>query len=69
MADQDERPTHTPGVRRGEEIKQDEGPEPGREDTGTTGADRPAGKSTGRDSSTVRPSEPIDPDSPDMPPA
>jgi hypothetical protein len=69
MANQDERPAHTPGVRKGEDIKTDAGQEPGRRDTGTTGAGRPAGKSTGRDSSTVAPTDPIDPESPDMPPA
>ena len=69
MANQDERPSHTPGTRKGEEIGRDEGKEPGREDTGTSGADRPAGTRTGRDSSTVAPTDPIDPKSPKMPPA
>jgi hypothetical protein len=69
MGNQDERPSHTPGTRKGEEISEDEGKEPGRTDTGTTGAGRPAGKSTGRDSSAVAPTDPIDPKSPDMPPA
>lgn len=68
MSNPNEKPTHTPGTRRGEEIAHDEGQEPGREDTGTTGAGRPAGKRTGRDSSTVSPTDPIDPESPDMPP-
>ena len=54
---------------RARRSRRDEGKEPGREDTGTTGAGRPAGKSTGRDSSTVAPTDPIDPNSPDMPPA
>ena len=65
----DDKGSHTPGVRKGEEIVKEEGKEPGRKDTGTTGAGRPAGKSTGRDSSTVAPTDPIDPESPDMPPA
>jgi hypothetical protein len=69
MGDPDEKVTHTPGTRRGEDIKSDDGKEPGRADTGTTGAGRPAGTSTGRDSSAVAPSEPIDPKSPKMPPA
>ena len=69
MGNPNQEPTHTPGTRKGEEIANDEGREPGREDTGTTGADRPAGTRTGRDSSTVAPQEPIDPDSPKMPPA
>lgn len=37
-------PTQEPGTRKGEEIIKEEGKEPGRHDTGTTGADRPAGK-------------------------
>jgi hypothetical protein len=61
--------THTPGVRKGEEMVKEEGKEPGRTDTGTTGAGRPAGTATGRDSSTVAPTDPIDPASPDLPPA
>lgn len=65
----DDNVTHTPGVRKGEEIVKKEGKEPGRKDTGTTGAGRPAGTSKGRDSSTVAPTDPIDPDSPDLPPA
>ena len=44
---------YTTEARKGEEIVKDEGKEPGRQDTGTTGAGRPAGKSDGRDSSTV----------------
>jgi hypothetical protein len=69
MSNPNQDPPHTPGTRKGEEIAHDEGPEPGRKDTGKTGADRPAGTRTGRDSSTASPQEPIDPDSPDMPPS
>ncbi len=69
MGDKDERPTHTPGTGKGEEIADRDGKEAGREDKGTTGAGRPAGTRTGRDSSTVAPSDPIDPKSPKMPPA
>ena len=67
MANQDERPTHTPGVRKGEELNK-KGKEAGRKDTGKSGAGRPSGTRTGRDSSTVSPTDPIDPNSPDMPP-
>ncbi len=63
-------PTHSPGVRRGEEIKEEEGKEPGREDKGTTGADRPAGTSTARDSTMINPDD-VESESggPSMPPA
>jgi hypothetical protein len=62
-------PDHHPGTRKGEEIVEEEGKEPGRKDTGTTGADRPAGESTARDSTRINPQDPIDPESPKMPPA
>jgi hypothetical protein len=62
-------PAHHPGARKGEEIKEEEGQEPGRHDTGTTGASRPTGTSTARDSTRVNPQDPIDPDSPELPPA
>ena len=62
-------PAHSPGTRKGEEIKEDDGKESGRDDTGSTGAGRPAGKRDARDSTRVNPKDPIDPDSPDMPPA
>jgi hypothetical protein len=63
--------THHPGARKGEEVIQDEGKEAGRHDKGETGKGRPAGGSTARDSTRVNPedSNPIDPDSPKMPPA
>jgi hypothetical protein len=51
--------------RRGEEIGA--GAESGRRDAGTTGqAQRPAGTSTERDSTTIDPQEPIDPESPNL---
>ena len=50
-------PTHTPGTRQGEDIKEEDGKESGREDTGTTGAGRPAGTSTARDSTAINPDE------------
>lgn len=64
-------PVHAPGARKGEDIVDDEGKESGREDAGTTGAGRPTGTSTGRDSTRVNPdkADPIDPASPKMPPA
>jgi hypothetical protein len=62
-------PVHQPGVRRGEEMVKEEGKEPGRHETGTTGAGRPAGESTARDSTRVDPQDPIDPESPKLPPA
>ena len=60
---------HHPGARRGEEIKQEEGKEPGRRDTGTDAGGRPTGESTGRDATRVDPQDPIDPKSPNFPPA
>lgn len=64
-------PTHEPGTRKGEELADTDGKEAGRFDTGETGADRPAGGSTARDSTGINPEDeqPIDPDSPNMPPA
>lgn len=63
-------PTHTAGTRQGEAIKDEEGKEPGREDTGTTGADRPAGTSDARDSTAINPGD-VESSSggPSMPPA
>lgn len=63
-------PTHTTGTRKGEDVKERDGQEPGREDTGTTGADRPAGTSTARDSTGINPDD-VDSTSggPSMPPA
>lgn len=63
-------PTHSAGTRRGEDIKDADGKEPGREDTGTTGANRPSGESTARDSTGINPeSVESDTESPNMPPA
>ncbi len=64
-------PSHTPGTRQGEEISGEEGKEPGRDDAGTTGADRPAGTSTARDSTAINPGdvESKDPNAPNLPPA
>ena len=60
-------PAHQPGTPKGEERVKKEGKEPGRKDTGTKGAKRPTGKSTGRTSTGVNPKEPIDPESPNLP--
>lgn len=64
-------PAHDPGTRKGEEITSDDGKEAGRHKKGETGAGRPAGGSTARDSTSINPEDagPIDPDSPNMPPA
>ena len=60
------KPTHQPGTEKGEELGKQQ--EPGRKDAGTTGgAKRPAGKSTGRDSTGVNPKDPVDPNSPHIP--
>jgi hypothetical protein len=64
-------PTHHPGARKGEEIMQDEGVEDGRHHGGSSGADRPTGGSTSRDSTRINPDneQPISEDSPNLPPA
>ncbi len=59
---------HVEGVGKGEEVGLG-GKEPGREATGTSGADRPSGKRTARDSTGMGGVEPTDPEMPDMPPA
>lgn len=64
-----EKPAHQTGVRKGEELREDDGKEAGRHDAGTTGADRPAGASTARDATSINPQDPIDPASPKLPPA
>ena len=64
-------PAHTPGAGKAEEKPKTEGKEPGRKDTGTTGeAERPAGKTTGKASTGINPDKenPVDPESPYMPP-
>ena len=66
----DSGPTHTPGTRQGEEKRDADGQEPGRHDEGKTGADRPAGGTTARDSSSINPdSVESDTEAPNMPPA
>ena len=64
-------PSHDWGTGKGEEKSSMEGGEAGRDDAGTTHADRPAGTSTARDSTSINPEnmDPIDPNSPNMPPA
>lgn len=64
-------PTHHEGARKGEEIIQDEGLEEGRHHSDSTGADRPSGGSTSRDSTRINPEneQPIHEDSPNLPPA
>ncbi len=63
-------PAHVPGTRKGEELGARHH-EPGREDEDSTGADRPSGKSNARMSTGINPEaeDPIDPSSPNMPPA
>ncbi len=63
-------PTHTPGTRQGEDIKEKDGKESGREDTGTSHAGRSTGTSTARDSTTINPDD-VESSSggPSMPPA
>lgn len=58
-------PSHHEGVPKGEEMANDK--EAGRYDSGTTGAGRPAGGSTARDSTGINPQDPIDPESPNTP--
>ncbi len=64
-------PAHTPGTYKGEEQIKNQGKEPGRYDDGEAGADRPAGGSTARNSTSINPEakDPIDPRMPNMPPA
>ena len=63
--------SHDPGTRKGEEITGDDGKESGRHEKGETGANRPAGGSTARDSTSINLEDagPIDPEMPNMPPA
>ncbi len=64
-------PAHQPGTMKGEEEVIKRGLEPGREESGDT--DEPGGEPirtrTARDATSVVNAEPIDPASPDMPPA
>ncbi len=58
MAKQDvspDAPAHTPGTGKGDEKAANEGKEPGRFDKGGSGADRPAGGSTARSSTSINP--------------
>lgn len=63
-------PVHQSGEGRGEEAVRKTGPEAGRYDTGISGAQRRAGKASGRFSTGINPEkeEPIDPNSPYLPP-
>jgi len=69
MQDKETAPAHEPGTSKGEEMPQEDGQEPGRQDTGATGADRPTGTSTARISTGINADDrnPIDPDSPNLP--
>jgi hypothetical protein len=60
------KPTHQAGTGKGEEKVKASGKEAGRHDTGTKGAKRPTGKSTGRASTGVNPKKPIQAESPDV---
>ena len=63
-------PTHTGGTRKGEEIKEQDGQEPGREDTGTSHAGRGTGTKSARDSTAINPDSVESGDeSPNIPPA
>ncbi|HMF56133.1 MAG TPA: hypothetical protein VK619_07290 [Pyrinomonadaceae bacterium] len=65
-------PSHDAGTGSGEEKSSTEGKEAGRHDHDeTTHADRPAGGSTARDSTSINADDrdPIDPNMPNMPPA
>jgi len=61
---------HTPGVSQGNEPGGIEG-DPGLYETGETGSGRPTAKSTARKSTGINPEarNPIDPNSPSLPPA
>ena len=63
-------PAHTPGVSQGNEPGGIEG-DPGLYETGETGVGRPTAKSTARKSTGINPEarNPIDPNSPSLPPA
>ncbi len=74
MADHDttpDAPAHDWGTGKGEEKSSTEGKEAGRHDHDSTHMDRPAGGSTQRDSTSINPEDrdPIDPNSPNLPPA
>ena len=75
LTDTDMNPEPTKGVgesttRRGEDVIKEEGSEEGRHpNQGTKGADRPFGGSDARDATGVDPQEPMDKDSPNIPPS
>lgn len=62
---------HTAGTRRGEEISQQDGKEPGRYETGADDAGRATGTRTARDTTGINPddADSQDPNAPNMPPA
>ena len=62
-------PAHTPGVRQGNEPGGTDA-DPGLYETGETGMGRPTAKSTARKSTGINPEKrnPIDPNSPNLPP-
>jgi hypothetical protein len=62
-------PAHQPATRKGEEMVRETGNEPGRHHTGTTGANRPAGKANPRIASGIVSKGPVDPQSPYLQPA
>jgi len=64
-------PAHQPGTRKGEELTEKEGLEPGREEKTVDKAGRPAATSNARYSTGINPDaeDPIDPSMPNMPPA
>lgn len=69
-SDDMDKPAHTPGTRKGEEITQKEGKESGRESTGTSHAGRPSGGRTARDSTGINPEDVSSvTEGPQMPPA
>lgn len=70
MGSHEDSPAHTPGTRKGEEITEHEGREPGRESKGASHADRPAGERTARDSTGINPDDVSSKTGgPEMPPA
>jgi hypothetical protein len=66
-----DKPAHTLGTGKGEEQVIWRGREEGRIREGSTGADRPTGRSTPRDVTSINPHdrEPVDPESPFLIPA
>lgn len=50
-------PAHTTGVRKGEEITEDDGKEAGRREAGHSHADRPAGTKDARDATGINPED------------